>query len=419
MNTGVFARVVLALCSVLAVALASPCAWSAPPTRANATKKAQAAPQPPREPQQEPPPEAPAADMAPPGRDPLQPTGAIHTPGGAVGIGTQARTNFYFDNDGNRIVTPLVAVDAEVKPWLAVSAHAVVDVMTCASVDVISAATPKGYFQETRTEAGGSATLSHDLLKLTLAGSGSQENDYSSTTASVAISDEVARRNATLSLAYSFTGSDVGRAHDPTFVRDLASHTLTAGWLQVVNRNWIAQMSLFVGVLDGFQSSVYRYVHFDNGSSGPEAVPSLRSREAAALELRGTLAPTWFLAGSYRYYTDSWGVMAHTGEIAISHTPMRRLTLRLRDRGYQQTGARFYQSSYVRPQQYMTIDRELGSMVGNLLGFKASLDLGSHTSTTGLELDVKVDGMWQHFPEFPWMTDRLIGIIEAGMNLTF
>ena len=291
--------------------------------------------------------------------------------------------------------------------------------MTCASVDVVSAATPKGYFQEDRKEYGGAVTWQHEQRGVTLGATHSLENDFSSTTGSIALSSELAKRNATVSLSYGFTGSDVGRAHDPTFSRRLDSHAVTAAWTQVLGRQWIGQVSGFFGYLSGFQSSVYRFVHFTDGTSGPEVAPDERFRRAVVAELRGSLSPSWFTGASYRLYTDSWGVLSHTGEVTLAYAPTDWLTLRLRDRAYQQRGASFYSSHYDQPMRYMSIDRELGAMYGNLAGAKLAIDLGSPARTSHWQMDLKYDWMWQHFEDFPWLTDRVMAMVEAGLQFDF
>jgi len=346
-----------------------------------------------------------------PGNEPQAPAPA--------GVTAEARTNYYSDNDGNRIVTPTVNVAGGVSDHVSMAAHVAVDMMTCASVDVVSAATPKGYFQENRQEYGGSVTMERKLAKLTVGATRSVENDYSSATGLIALSDEFAKRNATVSLAYSFTGSNVGRAHDPNFSRRLDSHALTVGWTQVLGRQWIGQLSGFVGVLDGFQSSVYRFVHFANGSSGPESAPDFRLRRAVAAELRGSVAKNWFAAANYRLYSDSWGLSSHTGEAHLTWAPTDLLSIRVRDRVYWQQGASFYRSVYQERLRYMTIDRELGAMQGNLVGLKVSLDLGGAASTTAWQLDLKYDWMWQHFDDFPWLKVRMMSMIEAGLQCAF
>gem|GEM_PF-585801 len=336
-----------------------------------------------------------------------------------LGVTAEARTNYYADNDGNRIVTPTLNVSGAVSELVTIAGHAAVDMMTCASVDVVSAATPKGYFQENRKEYGGSVTLKREQLGVTVGAVRSVENDYASGTASFAVSDEFLKRNVTLSLAYSFTGSRVGRVYDPNFARRLDSHALTLGYVQVLSKHWVGQLSGFIGILSGFQSSVYRMVHFSNGASGPEVAPDLRIREALGAELKGALSQTWFTGASYRFYIDSWGLLAHTAEVTLTWAPRDWLSVRLRDRGYTQHGSSFYRSVYDRPMRYMTIDRELGGLRGNLVGAKIAVDLGGPARATAWQLDLKYDWMWQHFDDFPWLTDRYLSMVEAGLHCAF
>ncbi len=370
------------------------------------------------------------ADAAEPGDTPAEPAAEVtfeptpappeaSAPPTPMGVTAETRTNYYSDNDGNRIVTPTVTASGSIGEHVAIAGHAALDMMTCASVDVISAATSRGYFKENRQEYGGSMTLKREQLGLTLGAVHSRENDYSSATGSIALVDEFAKRNATVSLAYSFTGSNVGRAHDPNFSRRLDSHALTLSYTQVLGKEWVGQLSGFVGVLDGFQSSVYRFVHFANGTAGPEVAPDFRLREAVAVEVRGALAASWFLASTYRIYTDSWGVLSHTGEVAVTWAPLDWLSVRVRDRAYTQRGSTFYKSVYTQPMRYMTIDRELGDMHGNLVGAKIAFDLGSPARTTAWQFDLKYDWMWQHFDDFPWLTDRYMAMVEAGLGCSF
>ena len=135
--------------------------------------------------------------------------------------------------------------------------------------------------------------------------------------------------------------------------------------------------------------------------------------------MRGALSQTWFSGASYRLYSDTWGVLSHTGEVTLSHAPTDWLNLRLRDRVYTQRGAGFYQAVYDKPMRYRTIDRELGTMYGNLIGVKAAIDLGSPASTSSWQLDLKYDWMWQHFDDFRWLPERTMSMIEAGLQYTF
>jgi len=340
-------------------------------------------------------------------------------PDGPVGVEAAGRVNVYVDNDGNKIVTPMTAVKATLGEGAVIlDAHATVDIMTCASIDVLSAATPRGYFQETRKETGGDAAVDLSGWLVSAGAVYSLENDYSSITGTVGVSKELFEKNTTVAVGYSFTDSNVGRAHDPAFDQDLDSHTVTATVTQVLSPSVVGQVAYFMGYLDGFQSSPYRHVRVANGATTPESAPAERVRNAVALRVRASLAPEHFLAGDYRAYLDTWGVTSHTAELAYTWQATPWLSWRLRDRVYLQSAADFYAWSYDAPRRYMTADRELGSFWGNLVGLRAAF-APSVGRTQKLTIDLKLDFMFQKFADFPLLPERLMYVTELGLTWGF
>jgi hypothetical protein len=328
------------------------------------------------------------------------------------------KTNIFVDNDGNRIVTTMTAVSAEVHENVTLGVSAGFDVMTCASVDVVSAATPKGYFEEVRQEYDGNAAFQFGLWNLSVAGIFSSENDYSSLSGSIGLTGELAKRNTTLALGYSFTESDVGRAGDPLFNRDLDGHTATTTLTQMFHPRLVGQASYFLSVLDGYQSSPYRLVRVGQFVSAPERVPELRVRQSATLRLKWAISPRVFLSGDYRFYLDSWSVSSHTVEISLAHQPTPWFMWRIRNRAYWQEGASFYASAYDEPMLYMTADRELGALVGDLVGLKFMFT-PALSRPYGLSFDVKADVTYSRFRDFPLLPERLMAVVEVGLRLTF
>ena len=355
-----------------------------------------------------------AAGVAPASR-PSQ-TGSAAEP---LGVTARARTNYYVDNDGNTVVTPLVTLEGALSERLSVAAHALVDVMTCASVDVVSSATPKGYFEETRQEAGATVTFVRHLLQLSAGAVASSENDYGSLTASFGAAHEFAARNFTAALGYAFTDSTVGRADDWRFAADLDSHAVTLTLTQVLSPRWIAQLALFGGALSGFLSSPYRMVRLADGAHSEESTPSLRLRSAVVLQVRGALSNRSFVAGSYRYYHDNWGIDGHTAEVSWTFVPRSWVELRLRNRFYIQDGAGFYRQVYHRPLRYMTADRELSAFHGDLIGAKLAFPMGRLGPIAELELDIKSDVMWQWFADFDALPMRRFLVTEVGFRVGF
>ena len=325
--------------------------------------------------------------------------------------------NTFIDNDGNTIVTPHTAVQGAIGD-VTIGAHVAVDIMTCASVDVLSAATPKGYFKEVRQEYGADASVRLGPWTVSAGAVYSRENDYSSITGTVGGSVELFQRNTTLSLGYGFTDSNIGLAGDSLFRRDLDSHTINASLTQVLHPRVVAQLSLFVGVLSGFQSSPYRMVALSDGAASPERMPRMRVRNAATARLRVATTSDTFLGLDYRFYVDDWQLMGHTAEVSFTHDATEWFSWRLRDRFYYQSASAFYRSRYDGPMKYMTTDRELSGFWSNLAGLKLIFKppVGRHVD---LSIDAKADITYQRFEDFPLLPERVMLVTEVGITVDF
>ncbi|MCB9736106.1 MAG: DUF3570 domain-containing protein [Deltaproteobacteria bacterium] len=337
-----------------------------------------------------------------------------------AGVQAVVRVNGYTDNDHNEIITPLTAVSGQLgdEGQVTLGASVTYDIMTCASVDVVSAATPHGYFSEIRQEYQANTAVKLGLWTISGGGTYSKENDYSSISGSLGISTELFQRNTTLSLGYGFTGSSVGRANDPGFDRSLDSHTISATVTQVLSKSLVGQLTYFVGVFDGFQSSPYRLARVATGVAMPENVPNHRLRQSVVARINAALAAEHFLSLAYRLYGDDWGLLSHTAELGWTYEISRAVSFNLRDRVYLQGSTDFYSYIYDQPRTYMTNDRELGAFLGNTVGAKLSWapDIGR---TTKLALDLKFDFTYQRFDDFAALPTRLLYMGEIGATLDF
>jgi hypothetical protein len=334
-------------------------------------------------------------------------------------VRTVVKVNYYTDNDGNSIVTPLANIEGTVAKIVTLHAHAAYDIMSCASVDVVTAASPKGYFQEVRQEYEAGASVRLDLTTLSASATYSRENDYSSISVGLGGATELFQRNTTLTFGYGFTNSHVGRSGDPNFDERLDSHTLTASVSQLLTKRLIAQAGWFLNYSDGFQQSPYRAVPLVDGTYTTESAPGTRVRNSAVARLRGALSPKWFLAGDYRLYFDTWGMLAHTVQAVLSQTPVAWFDWRLRARFYAQSGVDFYQDTYDRLRKHMTADRELGPFIGITGGIKLGFNVTSMPETVALAFDLKADVTYQHFSDYALLPERLMVVTEAGMHFDF
>jgi hypothetical protein len=324
------------------------------------------------------------------------------------------KTQVYTDSDHTTVVSPLVALSRDAWRGGTLSASYVADVVTSASVDVVSNATKK--MSDYRSEI--TAGLSQKLKASTFGASYvySLENDYQSHNAALSFSQDLFAKNSTLALGYNYAYNLVGRSGDQLFHRRLDVHGVGASWTQVFGRSTIGQLSYTFSYNGGYQASPYRFVWVNDEFKVPETDPDERFRHAFVAAINQHVGQDSAFQADYRVYFDNWGIVAHTIQVRYFIT-WKDVTLRLRERFYYQNAANFYQATYSALQPYMTADRELSTFLSNIAGFKVSWRLPwVHRA---LALEVKTDVFYFNYRDFlplPW---RVGGNVELGLNVIY
>lgn len=342
-------------------------------------------------------------------------------PGAAHGENTfAAKTQVYADDNRTTVVSPLTAISRDAWRGGTLGASYVADVVSSASIDVVSNATT--HMSDVRSEVTGS--LAQELKSTHLTGSYvySVENDWASHTANLGVAQDLCQHNTTLSLGYSFGHNAIGRAGDHSFRRTLLTHRALAGWIQTLGQNTILQLGYTFMYDDGYQASPYRFVRVESFPFGailykvPETVPNERVRHALVLAVNRHLFTDSALQGDVRYYFDSWGIHSVTAQLRYL-VAWKSVTLRLRERFYYQTGADFFRSHYTEAAPFMTADRELSSFWSNLLGAKLSVQLPWLSRAISFEL--KGDFFYYQYRDYALLASRIGGVAELGLSAVY
>jgi hypothetical protein len=333
-----------------------------------------------------------------------------------------AKTQVYTDSDRTTVVSPLAAISRDAWKGGTVNAGYVADVVSSASVDVITNATKS--MSDFRSEISAGIAQKFHLTTLTGDYIYSVENDYSSHNVDLGLSQDLFEKNSTLAFGASFSQNAVGRTGDQLFHRSLTVLGVSGAWTQVLNKRTIAQLSYSFSYNDGYQASPYRFVRVESNDFSqilfkvPETEPNERYRHAAVIALNRYLFSDSALGVDYRFYSDSWGIIAHTVQ-ARWFIAIRDVTIRLRERFYYQSQANFYREHYTQTdlQPFMTADRELSTFWSNVAGAKLSWRLP--LVHRALELEAKVDYFHFGYSNFQFLTSRDGANIEGGINVLY
>ena len=333
--------------------------------------------------------------------------------------GFVSKVQVYADSDHTTVISPLVQATADVSPDTTVTLGYVADVVSSASVDIVTQASTIT-IHDTRQQVSGSVSQTLGSLKLHGGYSFSHENDYLSNSLNVGLDKEAFDKNTTFTLGYGVNLNTVGRRDDDNFSRSLTNQSFSGSWTQIVTPTLLTQLTYELGYANGFQSSAYRFVPIRASLDATpemwvmETDPDTRFRHAVVLGLNRALGDSSSIQADYRIYHDTWGITSHTiGARLFTHlTP--DLELRLRERFYTQNSSSFYQENYTSIQQYMAFDRELSALWSETFGVKLS-----YLFTPHIEGELKCDVFYFSYSEFAPLTSRTGTNTGIGLAMTY
>jgi hypothetical protein len=135
---------------------------------------------------------------------------------------------------------------------------------------------------------------------------------------------------------------------------------------------------------EGYLNNPYRSVRFvdPTAASGfsyqAENYPRTRNSDAVAVRAMYYMPYRAALRGEYRYYTDSWGIDAHNGEVSYTHPLGEHWEFDASLRFYDQTQANFYADIYPfrDAQNFLARDKELAAFTTTSIGGGVSYSFG-------------------------------------------
>jgi hypothetical protein len=291
------------------------------------------------------------------------------------------RTDFLYhryDGGGVTIDGPSVLVRKSVGKSVSLAANYYVDMVSSASIDVITTASP---YKEERTQY----SLSGDYLRgnttISMGFTNSTESDFDANTYSLALNQDMFGQLTTLTLSYSYGDDTVRRSDDPNFFRDNTRQQYGVGITQILTRNMIAALNFEVITDEGFLNNPYRSVRYlDPGSPvgfsfEPELYPRTRTTNAVGIRAKYYLPYRAALEAQYRYFIDTWNIESHTASIAYVH-PWQDFIFTAKYRYHTQTGAHFFRDLFARSEatNFRGRDKELSPLSSQTFKLQAAYE---------------------------------------------
>jgi len=324
----------------------------------------------------------------------------------------------YFRYDGGGVVIngPSVLLRKSIGEHVSVSANHYIDMVSSASIDVETSASP---YEDERTQSSLSVDFLHGKSMYSLGYVNSDESDYTAKTMFANISHDMFGDLTTISFGYKKGENEVFRnlkdaatgivANDPNFAETMETQSFNAAVSQILTKNLVLAGQYEVITDEGFLRSPYRSIRYLidplTQALAPEQYPNTRTSNAASIRAKYYLPYRAAIDTMYRFYTDTWGVIGHTGELGYVHpTNNEKWIFEGRVRYYTQTAADFYADLFPRAgyANFMARDKELATYSAITAGIGATYEfkIQRFPWLTKGQLNLRYDFMTVEYEDF-------------------
>ena len=308
-----------------------------------------------------------------------------------------------YQGGGLTVDGPSVLVRKKFGDHFSVAYNYYEDMISSASIDVITQASA---YKEIRKQNSLSVDAIHGKSTYSLGYIDSNEPDYKAKTAFGSVSQDMFGDLTTVTFGFTRGWDKVGQ-RGVTHTDALDRSGWQVGLSQILTRNTVLDVNYEVTESSGMINNPYRQVRYLAPTEPlgyayqKEIYPKTRSGNAAAATVKYYLPWRAAATGSYRFYSDTFGIKAHTGEIEYTQPVFHAWTVDSHLRYYRQTHANFYSDlfPYLNAQNFLARDRELATFGSVTFGVGAS---------------------WEyHINRFSWLQKGTVNVSWDRMHVSY
>jgi len=299
----------------------------------------------------------------------------------------------YYNGGDITVQGPSVLVRKKAGDNLSLSAGYYEDMISSASIDVKLSASP---YHEKRQQENAGLDYLHGKSTYSAGYIHSKEPDYTANTSYYSVSQDMFGDLTTLTLGYRRGWDQIFRdiktpdgviENDPTF-RQRADHRgYTLSLSQILTRNAILNFNYELLTDQGYLANPYRKVRYLSPGQGEgftladQVYPNTRTSNAFSAQLKYYLPWHAAVTGNYRFFRDTWGIVANNFELDYTHPKQlagHKWVFDASLRYYKQGHADFYSDLFPRAdfQNFEARDRELAAFRSYTIGLGASWEFG-------------------------------------------
>ena len=284
-----------------------------------------------------------------------------------------------------RISAPAVLITAPIAGRWLVEGSYVADAVSGASPAYHTVAKSAAKIADRREAVSAGLTRYWPWGTLKVGAAYSTESDYVSRALSAQGSVSSEDKNTTVNFGVGATHDLINPVNKRTVDETKATYEATAGVAQVLTPVDLAQLSLSFAQGRGYFSDPYKLLDERPRQRGQRVVMARWNHHFESMEGTSRL--------SYRYYTDTWDVKAHTLTLEYAQSFAGGWTLTPQMRFYSQSAARFYRDVNPASPARVTVPPDYEPGVTELSFDQRLSAFGARTF--GLKLGKQVNADWQ------------------------
>ena len=349
---------------------------------------------------------------------------------GPIGLRSEGGVGVYANDDGLTVVSPWADARQAVSDHVAVGVGWKADVISAATVDVISSATQP--FTETRHEGSVRVTGDFGDTRFATSAIASGESDTVTGTFAGSAERDLLDHTLTLGLAYSAGFYKIGTVHEAMARwQGRQVHQIDATATRVLDKNTVASASYTFQYQGGALASPYLAVPLLPADQAlwdrqhvefvGERLPETRLRHSLDLRARHAFGDSVFLWAGWQGYLDSWSMRADTGDAGVGVSLPVGVIVELTERFRWQSSTSFYRAAHTVNRDFMARDRRLGEMFTESGGLALRFDRLPVETLVGAELQWTRYADFRAFDgdEFVPFPDTLAIVAQAGFAADF
>jgi hypothetical protein len=240
------------------------------------------------------------------------------------------------------------------------------------AVDAVTGAS-KGIIEDQRFAGNIAYTKQFEQFEIQAGAELSDEDDYLARGGSLLGTIWSEDKNRSVSFGLSSSVDKITSSVNNNLDEGRRTWSSFLGITQVIDPISIVQVTLQVGSTNGFLSDQYKLQ--DNRPRSRETLTILTKYNRYIDSLEGALHI------DYRYFRDTWSILAHSTEVSLYKELTSELTIRPLFRYYSQSKSDFYNSLYPPFEEgFYSADQRMGGFGGISSGLKVSYMIASNFS---------------------------------------